>query len=76
MVLLNLSPDAAARATVQLDGCGPIQSQSAFTYTTGATGFVPLETGNAPGVVELVAPYSITVIDLHLQTPAPGALEN
>jgi hypothetical protein len=81
LVLLNLAPASAARASVQLDGCGPVQSQRAFTYAGGPGGLTPVvastKGGAAPAgaVEEVVAPYSITVIDLHLQSPAPGALE-
>ncbi len=77
LVVLNLAPDSAERASVVLDGCGAVQSRTAFTYAGGASGLTPMKEAAPPGapVEELLAPYSITVIDLHLQTPAPGALE-
>jgi hypothetical protein len=77
LVLLNFAPDSAARASVVLDGCGAVQSRSAFTYAGGASGLTPVKEAGSPGasIEEILAPYSITVVDLHLQTPAPGALE-
>jgi hypothetical protein len=77
LVILNLTPDSAARASVVLDGCGAIQSKSAFTYVAGTSALAPVKEAGAPGssVEELVAPYSITVVDLRLQVPAPGGLE-
>jgi hypothetical protein len=79
LVLLNFAPDSAARAPVALDGCGRGSVAQRVHLRGGRVGrLTPVEGWRArqgASIEEILAPYSITVVDLHLQTPAPGALE-
>jgi hypothetical protein len=68
-VLLNLAPLSPLSARVIVDGCGSVASAHAVTYTGGDGGFRELEASSAGSALEtLVAPYSITVLDV---TTAP-----
>ncbi len=61
-VALNLDPQAVMKASLDLQGCGQVQSARVFQYTGGKSGFSPL-TGDDVTLV----PYSIHVIELTLK---------
>jgi hypothetical protein len=68
LVALNLTPDAALRAKIDVAACGKIATRKAYTYTGGSTGFkegpeVPRE---GVAITEPLPPYSITVFDVRL----------
>jgi hypothetical protein len=69
LVLLNMSPDDALSADLDITSCGKLASQQAYTYTRGATAFSPspLVQGGGDRVDRDLPPWSITVIDAHLQ---------
>jgi hypothetical protein len=69
-VLLNLDPDQAMAADIDLGTCGPAYRERAFTYTGGPNGFVATAPSQLrDGILHRsVPPYSITVLDLS----APG----
>jgi hypothetical protein len=65
-VLLNLDPDQAMAAEIDLSSCGASYQERVFTYTGGPDGFVagpPSKLGGGT-LQRSVAPYSITVFDL------------
>lgn len=75
-VALNLDPEEAAAATIELDGCGPVQSGRRFLYTGQAAGFEPAPLAVSPEeIAQTLPPYSITVFELQLPArlaPAAG----
>jgi hypothetical protein len=71
-VLLNLDPDSALSARVDLSRCGAVAVARGFTYAGGQPGLVPLAVDTrGGGVVAAVAPYSITVLDVRLAARGP-----
>ena len=65
LVLLNTSPEMAARAQIELVQCAAPGSVNAFVYTGGKEGFTSAP-GASPGqqLVQDLPPYSMTVLDL------------
>jgi hypothetical protein len=74
-VAVNMSSDTAALASVELRGCGPLNSHQAYTYMRGANGFiVGTPAGpSLPSVDLVLPPWSITVLDVRLAKPISGA---
>jgi hypothetical protein len=78
-VLLNLQPETAADAEIDLSTCGDAFSRRSLEYRDGTAGFVAAEApaGPArggekrkPGVLhERIEPYSIKVLDLTILKP-------
>lgn len=71
-VILNLDPDVAVRARVDISSCGPLRSRRAFVYSADTPTLVEkpgIPTGG--DLVELLPPYSIEVIDFFVDR-APG----
>ncbi len=75
VVAIAINRDAvfAVTARLAIKSCGSLQSARAFTYSPGSRSLAPAAQP-APqtdgSVVTALAPYSITVLDLHV---APGA---
>ena len=69
VVAINLSPDTPLLAELDLTTCGTVASQQAYVYSFGASTFAPTApvTGDATPVRQALAPWSITVVDLHLR---------
>jgi hypothetical protein len=69
VVALNLSPDAAATAQLDVSSCGTVESQQAYTHVQGASGLSPSAVvQQASTVVERpLPPWSIVVFDIHLR---------
>ncbi|HEX4384530.1 MAG TPA: glycoside hydrolase family 44 protein [Myxococcales bacterium] len=65
LVLLNTSPEMAAKAQIDLLQCAAPGTVNAFVYTGGSEGFVSAP-GASPGqqLVQDLPPYSMTVLDL------------
>ncbi|WP_224247555.1 glycoside hydrolase family 44 protein [Hyalangium gracile] len=74
-IALNLEPDAARNARVDLKGCGMLKGARVMTYIGETSGFSeqPAAAVSA-GILETqLPPYSITVLDLTLEpSKAPG----
>jgi hypothetical protein len=65
LVLLNTSPDAAARASIDLVQCAAPTSVRAFVYQGGSEGFATTPPpAPAQQIVQDLPPYSMTVLDL------------
>jgi hypothetical protein len=77
LVAINMSPDTAALAKIELAGCAPVASRQAFTFLRGVHGFlVGAPAGESPPSLDAVLPpWSITVLDVHLSKPMTGTLE-
>lgn len=65
-VVLNVSNDDAVVGNVDVSSCGKVASHSAYVYTGRAVGFRASPVSTAPVVSEVLPPYSITVLDIHL----------
>lgn len=70
-VALNVSPDTALTAQIDLTACGGVDSRRTFVYTGDPRGFVeePSVRGEASRLNQLLPPYSISVFDLKLARP-------
>jgi hypothetical protein len=68
LVALNLSPEKAAAAHLDVGSCGKVASETVYSYTGGPTGFAPEAHGRDTdsSIVQTLPPYSMTVIDLRL----------
>jgi hypothetical protein len=68
LVAINMTPDAPRLAQLDLRTCGTIASSQAFVYGQGAAAFVasPPVKGEGASLEQTLSPWSITVIDLHL----------
>jgi hypothetical protein len=74
-IALNLEPDTARDARVELKGCGALKSARVLTYVGEASGFSE-KPATSMGVGVLGAqlpPYSITVLDLMVEPARPPA---
>jgi hypothetical protein len=75
VVLLNLQPETAADAEIDVLACGGKYSRRAFEYREGMAGFVKSEKDqdgqkDRPGLVlERIEPYSIKVLELAILKP-------
>lgn len=69
VVAINLAPDAALLAELDLGSCGTVASEQSYVYSSGASKFeasaqVP---GTAIPLQQSLAPWSIVVMDIHLR---------
>ncbi|MGA2447219.1 MAG: glycoside hydrolase family 44 protein [Polyangiaceae bacterium] len=76
-VALNLSPDAPLSAHFDVTDCGAVRTQRAFVFADRATppAFAAEDAtvrGDAGGVDQILPPYSITVLDIHLTSARAG----
>jgi hypothetical protein len=71
VVLLDLDPAHAFHARVDLSTCGAIETGHRFVYTGAREGFARADLDIARGSLSpvLLAPWSITVLDLHFRHP-------
>jgi hypothetical protein len=69
MVAINLQPDTALAAEVDVSSCGTVSAQQAYVYSDGAKAFAAAAAGShdAGVVKQSLPPFSITVIDTKLQ---------
>jgi hypothetical protein len=66
IVALNFMPDRPMRPKIVLNGC-KASSQSVYEFAGAPTGFAPKPSDVKGGEIDLLAaPYSITVVDVHL----------
>jgi hypothetical protein len=76
IVALNLGPDDAASAEIDLASCGPVGSARAYAYSKGAAGFTPSEPLGDTGetLQRVLPPWSITVFDVRIgdRSAPPG----
>lgn len=68
-VALNMSPDQAARAQIDVGMCGDVLERKSFVMTPQERNLVPYETKTGEGgVIQIVLPaYSVTVFDLKVR---------
>ncbi|WP_083968356.1 glycoside hydrolase family 44 protein [Hyalangium minutum] len=74
-IALNVEPDTARDARVELKGCGAVKAARVMTYVGEASGFAEQQASSmGSGMVGAkLPPYSITVLDLMLEpSKAPG----
>jgi len=64
LVALNLDPDEAAEARIELNGCGPVTQRKAFAYHAGSNGLTEDASSAASDSTETLLPYSINVFDI------------
>jgi hypothetical protein len=70
-VLLNFAPLSPLSVRVSVASCGAVSAARAVTYAGGATGFKKLEVSSIDSLLRVeAAPYSITVLDLTVGSPA------
>jgi hypothetical protein len=71
VVALNLSPNDTLATEFDLSSCGAVASHQSYSYVRGAEGLTA--SGAAPAgasggaITETLPPWSITVMDVHLQ---------
>jgi len=66
-ILLNLDPDVAVQADVDVSRCGSVLSQRAFVYKEGAKALVEEAVKSDPKrVTEHLEPYSMKVVELNV----------
>ncbi len=73
VTVINMSPDAALDADLDLAACGEVASEHAYAYPgPGASGFTALvpSPDSSPGVHGPLSPWSITVFDVRLRDPS------
>lgn len=72
-VALNLDREFAVRTNIDLSSCGEPGERRAFSFGEGSQALVaePPLPGTAKGLVELMPPYSLRVIELSLPGRAP-----
>jgi hypothetical protein len=70
-VVLNLDPDQAAQAQIELKGCGTLDSVRVLGYSGAPGGFTEQTPGAraAGSLTQRLAPYSMTVLDLTVKKP-------
>jgi hypothetical protein len=69
LVMINMDPDTQLNAEIDLSSCGIAESHQVYSYARDAGRFSPsppVKDDNSP-LREALAPWSITVIDLHLR---------
>ncbi|MDY7226002.1 glycoside hydrolase family 44 protein [Hyalangium rubrum] len=73
-IALNLQPETARDARVELKGCGVLKSARVWTYTGEPQGFSEQKAPrlSAAAMDARLPPYSITVLDLMLEPPGTG----
>jgi hypothetical protein len=69
IVAINLMPDTAVSAELDVASCGAVASQQSYVYADGSPAFTAAPATQAAGstVKQGLAPWSITVIDAHLR---------
>jgi hypothetical protein len=67
LIALNLDPDAAARARIELLGCGQLGTTRKFVYTPRSQALIPDGTQDGGELDGELPPYSITVFDVLLK---------
>jgi hypothetical protein len=77
LVAINMSPDTAMLAKIDVGSCGPVASHQAFAYVRGGRNIAAgqLVQGGAPALEQVLPPWSITVIDVLLAQPMGGSIE-
>ena len=78
LVAINMSSQQASTAAIDLGTCGGVASYSAYTYARGKPGFMPWSAPPSPrgnGIDQVLPPWSITVLDIHLARPMGGPVE-
>jgi hypothetical protein len=70
-IVLNLDPDQAAQAQIELKGCGALDSVRVLGYSGAPGGFTEQTPGaKAEGsLTQRLPPYSMTVLDLTVKQP-------
>ncbi len=70
-IVLNLDPDQAAQAQIELKGCGTLDSVRVLGYSGAPGGFAEQTPGNKTegSLTQRLAPYSMTVLDLTVKKP-------
>lgn len=70
-IVLNLDPDQAAQARIELKGCGTLDSVRVLGYSGAPGGFTEQTPGaKAEGSLsQRLPPYSMTVLDLTVKKP-------
>ncbi len=70
-IVLNLDPDQAAQARIELKGCGTLDSVRVLGYSGAPGGFTEQTPGaKAEGsLTQRLPPYSMTVLDLTVKKP-------
>jgi hypothetical protein len=76
-VAINMSADVAYLAKVDVGSCGAIASHQAYVYTHDTPGFVARDVveGGTGELDEVLPPWSITVVDVHLAQPLGGTFD-
>ncbi len=75
IVAINMTPDTALAANLDVSTCGSVTSQDAYVYsrnTTGLASSAQATPASATVVERLLPPWSITVLDLRLRAPVPA----
>jgi hypothetical protein len=78
VVAINMSPEQVVAANIDLGTCGPVDSYAAYSYVRGRSGFLPWPASavRPGGLDQILPPWSITVLDVHLARPMTGSLEH
>jgi Glycoside hydrolase family 44 len=74
-IVLNQSRKDAVNAQIDLASCGKVDATQGYTYTGSSHGFVAAPAGapTATKLSQVLPPYSITILDLHLTDASPLA---
>jgi hypothetical protein len=69
LVIINMDPDTQLNAEIDLTSCGVAESHQAYSSVRDAPRFSasPLAQDGAPALRQALAPWSITVMDVHLR---------
>jgi hypothetical protein len=67
LVALNLEPDTAAEAAIQLTGCAPVATSKKYVYTARSQALVAEPSQPGGSLDSDLPPYSITVFDVALK---------
>jgi hypothetical protein len=75
LIALNMSTETAVLGKIDLDACGGLASHQTYTFMRGSHGFIAGTPVGAtgPSVEAVLPPSSITVLDVRLTQPMPGA---
>ncbi len=76
-VAVNMSPDTAVLAQLDLRSCGAISSRQAYVYSQASPGFVPSDSPKEGPVSasRVLPPWSVTVLDIRLAAPLGNNFE-
>jgi hypothetical protein len=77
-VAINMSPDTQVAATIDLGGCGVVESHKAYVYVRDAYAFVASDSAQGSlgtAFEQTLPPWSITVVDIHLAGPLAAKVE-